>query len=62
MKLKRDIKFGVESTCDFKIGIRNLTNFELSTRKSQKLFTLIGSFSAKYILFELKKCRGVIFH
>ena len=62
MKLNRDIKFGVEWTCDFKIGIRDLTNFELSTRKSQKLFTLIGSSSAKYILFELKKYRGVIFH
>ena len=27
-----------------------------------KMFTLIGSFWAKYILFELKKYRGVIFH
>ena len=27
-----------------------------------KIFILIGSFRAKYILFELKKCRGVIFH
>ena len=30
--------------------------------KVSKTFTLIGSFSAKYILFELKKYRGVIFH
>ena len=37
MKLKRDIKFGEESTCHFKIAIRNLTNFDLSTEKSQKL-------------------------
>ena len=36
MKLKRDIKFGEESTRDFKIDIRNLTNFDLTTRKSQK--------------------------
>ena len=35
MKLKRDVKFGKESTCRFKIDIRNLTNFDLSTRKSQ---------------------------
>ena len=35
MKLKRDTKFGVESTCRFKIDIRNLTNFDLSTRESQ---------------------------
>ena len=37
MKLKRDAKCGEESTCSFKIGIRNLTNFDLSTRKSQKI-------------------------
>ena len=35
MKLKRDKKFGEEPTCRFKIDIRNLTNFDLSTRKSQ---------------------------
>ena len=62
MKLKSDTKFGKESTCRFKIDMRNLTNFDLSTRKSQKIFTLMGSFWAKYILFELKKYRGVIFH
>ena len=27
-----------------------------------KIFTLIGSFCAKYITFDLKKYRGVIFH
>ena len=36
MKLKRDRKFGEESTCHFKTDARNLTNFDLSTRKSQK--------------------------
>ena len=36
MKLKRDIKSGEESTCRFKIDIKNLTNFDLSARKSQK--------------------------
>ena len=36
MKLKRNAKFGEESTCRFKIDIRNLTNFDLITRKSQK--------------------------
>ena len=36
MKLKRDSKFGEESTCRLKIGIRNLTNFDLNTQKSQK--------------------------
>ena len=36
MKLKRDTKLGDESTCRFKIGTRNLTNFYLSTQKSQR--------------------------
>ena len=31
MKLKRDTKLGAESTCRFKIEIRSLTNFDLST-------------------------------
>ena len=30
--------------------------------KVSKVFTLMGSFWAKYILFELKKYRGVISH
>ena len=36
MKLKRDTKFGEESTSRFKFGIRNLTKFDPSTRKSKK--------------------------
>ena len=46
----------------FKTDMRNLTNFDMSTWKFQKNFPLIGSFWAKYILFELKEYRGVIFH
>ena len=61
MKLKRDTKFGEESTCGFKIGRRNLTKFDPSAQVS-KIVILMGSFSAKYILFELKKYRGIIFH
>ena len=34
--LKNDAKFEEESTCQFKIDMRNLTNFDQSTRKSQK--------------------------
>ena len=30
MKLKKDTKFGEESTSRFKIDIRNFTNFDLS--------------------------------
>ena len=36
MKLIKDTKFGEESTGCFKIDKRNFTNFDLSTRKSQK--------------------------
>ena len=39
MTMKNDAKFEEEFTCQFKIDIRNLTNFDLSTQKSQK-FTL----------------------
>ena len=34
--LKNDATFEEESTCQFKTDMRNLTNFDLSTRKSQK--------------------------
>ena len=36
MAMKNDAKFEEELTCHFKIDMRNLTNFELRTRKSQK--------------------------
>ena len=39
MTMKNDTKFEEELTCQFKIDMRNLTNFDPSTRKSQK-FTL----------------------
>ena len=59
---EKGTKFVAESPCCFKIGIRNFTKFDTSARKSQKNFILMGSFWAKYILFELKKYRGIIFH
>ena len=36
MTKKNDTKFEQELTCHFKIDMRNLTNFDPSTRKSQK--------------------------
>ena len=39
MTMKNGAKFEEELTCRFKIDIRNLTNFDLRTQKSQK-FTL----------------------
>ena len=34
--IKNDAKFELELTCHFKIDMRNLTNFDTSTQKSQK--------------------------
>ena len=36
MTMKNDTKFEQELTCQFKIDIRNLINFDSSTQKSQK--------------------------
>ena len=37
MTLKNDAKFEEELTCRFKIDMRNLTNFDTSTQKTQKV-------------------------
>ena len=36
MKIKNDVKFEEELPCCFKIDMRNLTNFDLSSQKPQK--------------------------
>ena len=36
MTMKNDAKIEQELTCHIKTGMRNLTNFDSSTRKSQK--------------------------
>ena len=36
MTMKNDAKFEEELTCHFKIDMRNLINFDSSTRKSKK--------------------------
>ena len=36
MAMKNDAKFEEEWTCQFKTDMRNLTNFDPSTRKSHK--------------------------
>ena len=36
MTMQNDPKFDKELTCQFKIYLRNLTNFKLNTRKSHK--------------------------
>ena len=37
MTMKYDAKFEMELTCHFKTDMKNLTNFDPSTQKSQKL-------------------------
>ena len=61
MTLKSDAKFKEKLTCSFKHDIRNLVNFHPTTQKSEN-FTSMGYFCPKYMRFELKKYRGVIFH
>ena len=41
--------------------MRKLMNFHPTTQKSEN-FTLMDYFSPKYMRFELKKYRGVIFY
>ena len=41
--------------------MRNLMNFDLTTQKSENLFSM-GSFCPKYARFELQEYTGVIFH
>ena len=36
MRMKNDTKFEDQLTCQFKIDLSNLINFESSTQKSQK--------------------------
>ena len=59
--LKNGTKFEEELTCALKNDMRNLANFN-PRLKSLKICTLMGSFWAKYILFELKNYRGVMCH
>ena len=60
MTLRGDAKFKEKLTCGFRYDIRNLVNFHPTTEKSED-FTSMSCFCRKYIRFELRKYRGVIF-
>ena len=62
MKLKRDTKFEKGIDLSFQNWYKEFDKFWPEHLKVSKIFILMGSFWAKYILFELKKYRGVIFH
>ena len=63
MTLKNDEKFEEKLTCHFKIDIRSLMNFDPRTQKSQECTLSWAAFDQIiYIMFELKKYRGVMFN
>ena len=61
MTMRSDTNFEEKLTVGFKSNMKNLVSFHPTTQNS-KNFTLMGHFCPKYIRFELKKYRGVIFH
>ena len=61
MKLKRNINFMRNWLVISKLTCHEFDQFWPKHLKVSKIFPLMGSFWAKYILFELKKYRGVIF-
>ena len=61
MTLKSYTKCEVKLSIGSKKDVRNLVNFHPTTQKF-KNFTLTGYFCPKYMWFELKKYRRVIFH
>ena len=60
MTIKNDAKFEEELTCQFKMDMRNWLNFNPSTQKISKIYTLMGYFWPKYVMFGLKKYWGVL--
>ena len=60
-KMKNGTKFEKKLTCLFQIDMSNLTNFDASTQKISKIWTLMGFFWPKYIMFKLRKYRRVMF-
>ena len=62
MTLKSNVKFEEKLTCGLENDMEVYGKFSLEHLEVSKMFPLMGSFSAKYILLELKKHRGVVFH
>ena len=61
MTLKSDAKFEEKLALGSKNDMSNLVTSHPTTQKS-KNFTSMGYFCPKYMSFELKKYRGLIFH
>ena len=61
MAMKNEAKFKEEVTCQFKIDVRNLTNFDSTTQKSQKFALQWASFEQSMLCLTQKKYRRVMF-
>ena len=59
MRLKSDAKFEEKLTLSSKNDMRNFVNFNLSSGKSENLQKL-NFVESIYVMFELKKYRGVV--
>ena len=60
--LKKYEKSEEELTCRFKIDIRNLTNVDSRTQKSQKFTLYWAAFDLSISCLSRKMYRGVTFH
>ena len=49
-EMKNNAKFEEELTCHFKTDMRNLTNFDSSTRKSKKIALYLAPLTKVYNL------------
>ena len=58
---EEDAKFKEKQTSGFKYDMRNRVNFHPIHQKSEN-FTSVGLFCPKYLGFEIKIYRGIIFH
>ena len=61
MTLKSDANIKEKLTGCFKYDMWNLVTFHPTIQKSKNLFSM-GYFCPKYMRFDLKKYRGVVFH
>ena len=61
MRMKNDAKFEGELTCYFKIDMRNLMNY-IYIVYILHIYLMNYIYCKVYILFELKKYRGIIVH
>ena len=61
MTLKSDAKFEETLALSSKSGMKNLVNFNVSSGKPENFYIDVLLFQ-KYIMFESKKCGGVICH